>query len=710
MTLENSLRSYNKKVEKVNPQYSALLGMNEKVIEHPDRKGYCYARLVDNLNELIVVFNDKVSQKFDLPVIIERRKNTWYVVGRDTERYSNYGSNTSFLPKHASQHSFNQETRTGADAVFIYPDQFMPLLVYPSGTYGAGNLLIAPYMLQRTNDFMYVGNTGTGNLLVYKPNNDNAIMGLVFLDKTSGNPGVLIASGTPMPGSYTGTSQIIPYLPFPNTNQEPLYFFRLVSGTSSIGWSNLYNARQFIGGSTTTSTGTSGGGTLPGGIDPQFQYNNTGTFGGSPRMYYDNVLGIVYLGGGGFWYNPADTDTYYLLNLMATDTDLPVVTRGVVWGSSSTTYMQQRGYRARGTRASPSAIASGDRFIGMQGIGYDGYNWSNSSHAYVALEATENFTTGSHGAGIAFEGTHRGTLNRQRVGFLDELGMNIATGSFMIGGSPHTHDYTPNSGWIELSETWTVNTQAYTNDPGAGSNITLNMTSTALFAVGDHVIVSSSAGQEIARIGALVANTSITVNALALNHTTTNPVVIAMKFTVPTDATTRFSKSMKIRYKQGGAYKYAYVRSVAATLITLIGNSDYIITNTAIPDIAYSYSSLAQDFPTSFNFISIITYLNGTTDPTSNTINSAFYRMIGGDFAVTIISTLVRGTGNRQVISYTIPMLANAVSPIPGIDTTTATGISPATACYGFTTGEIFYHRTMANNGQYWINGSFIAT
>jgi len=229
MGLQKDFSAFSKKKVKVIQQYSALLGKTEKVVEHPDRKGFCYARMVDNLNELIVVFNDKVSQKFDLPVLVERKGNMWYVVGRDIERYSNWGSNTAFLPNHAGQHSFNRDTRSGADAVFIYPDQFMPLLVYPSGTTGAGVLLVAPYMLQRISDFIYVGNTGTPNLLVYKPTNNQAIMGLVYLDKTTGNPGILIASGTPMPGSYTGTSQVVPYLPYPSSsNQEPLYFFRLV--------------------------------------------------------------------------------------------------------------------------------------------------------------------------------------------------------------------------------------------------------------------------------------------------------------------------------------------------------------------------------------------------------------------------------------------------------------------------------------------------
>ena len=228
-------------------QYHALLGKTPTVVEHPTRKGYCYARMADNLSELITVFNDKVSQSYDLPVLIERRGLTWYVVGRDIQRYSDWGTSSPFLPKHHTQHEFNRDVGSGADAVFIYPDQFMPLLVFPSGTYGAGNLQIAPYVLKRDNDFIYVGSTGTPNLLNYKPTDDTGIMGLVYLNTTTGNPGILIASGTPFIGTLTGTSDLLPYVPYPETSdQVPLYFFRLVSGTSSVCWSNLYNARQLI--------------------------------------------------------------------------------------------------------------------------------------------------------------------------------------------------------------------------------------------------------------------------------------------------------------------------------------------------------------------------------------------------------------------------------------------------------------------------------
>src|SRR4051794_7705992 len=44
--------------------------------------------------------------------------------------------------------------------------------------------------------------------------------------------------------------------------------------------------------------------------------------------------------------------------------------------------------------------------------------------------------------------------------------------------------------------------------------------------------------------------------------------------TVPTDATTIYAPGMRVRLKQGGAYKYFIITAVAATVITLYGGTD----------------------------------------------------------------------------------------------------------------------------------------
>ena len=67
--------------------------------------------------------------------------------------------------------------------------------------------------------------------------------------------------------------------------------------------------------------------------------------------------------------------------------------------------------------------------------------------------------------------------------------------------------------------------RAYTNDPAAGDNIELEIADTSIFTADDVVTVSSSAGSETATITVVDTDVHITVDTLALNHTTTNPLV-----------------------------------------------------------------------------------------------------------------------------------------------------------------------------------------
>lgn len=89
-----------------------------------------------------------------------------------------------------------------------------------------------------------------------------------------------------------------------------------------------------------------------------------------------------------------------------------------------------------------------------------------------------------------------------------------------------------NTVFVKNYTSWAAGDQlskAFTNDPAAGSSIVLNMANTGNFAVNDIVRVSSSAGSEFATVTAIATNVSITVDTLALNHTTTSPLVTKMR-------------------------------------------------------------------------------------------------------------------------------------------------------------------------------------
>lgn len=164
-------------------------------------------------------------------------------------------------------------------------------------------------------------------------------------------------------------------------------------------------------------------------------------------------------------------------------------------------------------------------------------------------------------------------------------------------------------GWLPDANTWTYynRTQAYTNDPAAGANITLNMTDTTGFVVGDIVQVSSSAGSENTMITTVVANTSITVNILELNHTTSSPLVTSLgKFTVAGDYSAVFTKQTRVKWTQT-TVKYGTVlyssHSGGTTTVSIALNSDFTITNAAISSNYYSYLDSPRDWPEWFNFV-----------------------------------------------------------------------------------------------------------
>src|SRR5581483_5189512 len=83
---------------------------------------------------------------------------------------------------------------------------------------------------------------------------------LISIDSLTGNPFLTVGSGSYFPNSITGTMEIVPYIPSPpdQTRYIPDSAIRLITGTTTIGWDNIYDVRQFI---RILPTGVSSGGT-----------------------------------------------------------------------------------------------------------------------------------------------------------------------------------------------------------------------------------------------------------------------------------------------------------------------------------------------------------------------------------------------------------------------------------------------------------------
>lgn len=488
-SINQSIQSYNDSLEKSKTTYSGILGLpidGSRKVNVPNRAGFVYVRLRDNLSEVVQAINDKISPVYDFPVLMERKNNRWYITGRDDGRYETWGTSAPFLPQHGEQHSFNRDGGGGGDPVAVYPDQFMPLLVYPSGTSGgAGNLLIAPYMLEMSDRYVYVGNTGTVNLLQYRPVTDEAIMGLVGLNRDTGNPHIIIASGTPFAGTTTGSSAVSPYIPYPPQNIEPLYAFRLVSGTTTLDWPNLYNVRQMFRGRGSTATGSSGGGIsgivawdegtpVGTGTVLNFVGSNvnvtvsgtvinvmvTGSSGGSLPTFITGS--IPYAGSDGalkefndfarfdestqtIWAGPKPTANLAYNDIrffaVATGSNASVSFGGISAGTGSlgSPSMSFNGYRSRGTFNSPTPVRAGDALLTIIGNGFDGNDWRNAGR--FRFYADGNWITGSHSPSRAeVEVTPSGSVTRVVGLTVYADSTNIPTGStYNIGGVPHTH-------------------------------------------------------------------------------------------------------------------------------------------------------------------------------------------------------------------------------------------------------------------------------
>lgn len=255
-----SIASLNIKKQNEQVEVPASLGITiggEYLVEVPNRDGYHYARIRDDLSELVQVYNDQTSPVYGLPVILVRDKidkTRWRVKGRDLGRYNNWGT-SAYLPRHGAQHSFDP-SNPGADPVWVWGRQMMPLAAIPSGSSGAGNVIIEEGIYYRDGAWHFAGGTGTMSYLGYKPTDNTARLILTYIDAND-NP-QLLPSPSYIATNITGTMQIVPHIPnLPNADAIPIAVVRLVSGTSSVTWSDIYDLRPWIVGDGFIPTGTS---------------------------------------------------------------------------------------------------------------------------------------------------------------------------------------------------------------------------------------------------------------------------------------------------------------------------------------------------------------------------------------------------------------------------------------------------------------------
>lgn len=318
--LLQALNQQRKATEVANPLIAGTLGIilsGAPTVEVPDRASYVYVQVRSSQAEVIEAFNSRVSPVYGLPVLIQWQGNRYIIFDRDSMRYSNWIDSSAFLPRHASTH---EAEGSAGDVVFVSQSQFLPLMPMPSGSTGNKQVVVGHYnLMTNSGSFQYFATQVSADLTPWNPASPTgAVMVLVSMDSFNGNLKYTVGSGTVFGNWLTGTPDVLPFVPAnPDVSRYvPIAGVRLISGTSIIGWDNIYDVRPLFGVTRLSAgAGGGGGGTLGVvGMDEGILLG-TGTYmnfvgAGVTATISGAIINVNIPGGGGS--SPTGTDATYL--------------------------------------------------------------------------------------------------------------------------------------------------------------------------------------------------------------------------------------------------------------------------------------------------------------------------------------------------------------------------------------------------------------
>jgi hypothetical protein len=183
----------------------------------------------------------------------------------------------------------------------------------------------------------------------------------------------------------------------------------------------------------------------------------------------------------------------------------------------------------------------------------------------------------------------------------------------------------------------------------------------------------------------------------------------ASSFTVAGDMTAVYTKGLKIKWKQGGVTKYGIVLSSSAvvnTTVNIVVNDDYVLANSAITEMAYSYMDNPQGFPDWFNYTPIWTGFS--VDPAA----TCRFR-VTGKACVLMVYPNTGGTSNTTSFTMSAPIVSGGAMARMFVPIARAQDNSAylATACLTLPAGSstITFYTTMTTYAGWTASGTKLA-
>jgi hypothetical protein len=243
--LERALSAFSdSKVSRPNLVPGALGGYIDgyQQIQVAYRPDFVYVRLRTTDSETIQAFNDKVGIHWDLPILVYRDPESpgvWRVYGRDIRAYDDW-EGVAYSNPHAESHSFAGAAKTGADVVWTFKRQYMPLLMHPNPT-GTLGVYIEPDFYVYQGQVRWWPGSGSTSLAGEKPTGAFTARFVTVYLNSAGVPAFL---GGDEFSALDVPSDPSTYIRIPSTTQGvPLGAVLLLSGTEYIGWGEIYDLR-----------------------------------------------------------------------------------------------------------------------------------------------------------------------------------------------------------------------------------------------------------------------------------------------------------------------------------------------------------------------------------------------------------------------------------------------------------------------------------